>query len=326
MSVEILLVISAVAFLMAAFFAGSETAIIASDRIRLRHLSRQGDRRARLVLDYVKNPEHFLSIVLAGTNLGMIGCTAAFTAVMIRRYGDSGEWFASLILVPSLLIFQEIVPKVIFLYYAERASILSIIPLKVFAISLYPVIKALSWLSNMLARAVGVGRVDRRVTMTMEELLFHLRGSGEAGLISSDTVALASRASELMDFTAADVMVPLDRVVMAESGLSRSEYRSVFKRERFSRLPIYRGDRQNVVGFLFVHSFLKVRGQQNEPLTFDRPYIVRAGDPIVGMLVRMKNQGCHMAMVRGEHGKLVGMTTLEDILERLVGAIADEFH
>jgi putative hemolysin len=325
MNIELHALISIIAFLSAAFFAGSETAIIAAERIRLRHRARHGDRRARLVLDYARNPEYFLSIVLVGTNLGMIGCTATFTAIMIEVFGDSGATVATLILVPTLLLFQEILPKAIFLYYADRASILSIVPLKTFAVALYPVIKAFSGASNLLARAFGVGRRDRKVTMTMQELLFHLQGSTDAGLISTDTMELAARASELADFTAGDVMVPLERVVMAPAGLSAPEYREKFVRERFSRLPIYEGDTQNVVGFLSVHGLLAARGQQQD-VQFEEPYVVGMDKPIAGMLGRMRKRGSHIAMVKDKRGRIVGMTTLEDILERLVGAIADEFH
>jgi hypothetical protein len=196
MSIGLMALISAVAFLSASFFAGSETAIIASERIRLRHLAATGDRRARLLLDYIHNPQYFLSIVLVGTNLGMIGCTATFTAIMIELYGDSGASLATLILVPSLLVFQEILPKAVFLYYADKAALMSILPLKFFAVSLFPIIKFFSGASVFLARMFGVGKMDRKVTMTMEELLFHLQGSTDAGLISPQTMELAARASD----------------------------------------------------------------------------------------------------------------------------------
>jgi len=257
-SIEILATISVVTFLLAAFFAGSETAIIASDRIKVRHLADKGDRRASLLLKYIDNPEYFLSIVLVGTNLGMIGCTTTFTAIMIHYYGESGASIATAILVPSLMVFQEILPKGIFLYYADRASILSIVPLKIFAVTLYPVIKSFAELTNFLARMFGVGQMDRAVQMSMEELLFHLKSSTQAGVIADDTMSLASRAFDMMDFSARDVMIDLDRVVMVPEGLSVEDYRKLFADERFSRFPVYRDDRQNIVGFLLIHNLLKV--------------------------------------------------------------------
>ena len=327
MSIGALALLSAIAFVLASFFAGSETAIIASDRIRLRHLADKGDRRAKLVLKYIGSPEYFLSIVLVGTNLGVIGCTSTFTAIMIRSFGDSGATYATIILVPVLMVFQEILPKGVFLYYANRLAILSILPLRVFAVVFYPVIKVFAGSTNALIRLFGFRQMDRKVTMTMEELLFHLESSTRAGAIGPNTMELASRAFEIVDFTAKDVMLPLEDVVMVENGLGNDAYRQIFARERFSRMPVYEGNRWNVVGFLSIHNLLKASYSREEELVVEPLYVVEATTPVVEMMVRMKSQGCHMAMVRGSRGKrMVGMTTLEDILERLVGAIADEFH
>lgn len=326
MTVGLLASISAIAFLLAAFFAGSETAIIAADRVRLRHLADRGDTRAKLLLKYIRSPEYFLSIVLVGTNLGVVGCTATFTVIMIGYFGDTGATVATAILVPSLLIFQEILPKGVFLYYSHQAAILSILPLRFFAVALYPIIKSFAELSNFLARLFGVRRMDSKVRVTMEELLFHVEGSTKAGAIPADTKNLVSRAVELMDFSARDVMSPVDRVVMVEEGLPLESYQDVFSKENFSRLPVFSGDRQKIVGVLSIHNLLRARhGMRLNPVLED-PYIVPPDTPIVEMMVRMKDQGCHMAMVKDRDRGIVGMTTLEDILERLVGAIADEFH
>jgi YD repeat-containing protein len=113
---------------------------------------------------------------------------------------------------------------------------------------------------------------------------------------------------------------------MAEDGLSVDEYKRIFAKERFSRIPVYRGDRQHVVGFLSIHNLLIARQPLQERPAIEPPYIVQTETPVAEMMVQMKNQGWHMAMVRDPQGRLVGMTTLEDILERLVGAITDEFH
>ena len=125
---------------------------------------------------------------------------------------------------------------------------------------------------------------------------------------------------------AKDVMVPLERVVMAEDGQTVDAYRRIFASERFSRLPIYRGDRQTVVGILSIHNLLAGRHAAKGTLELETPYVVSAQTPIAEIMVRMQNHGSHTAMVGNEHGRIIGMATLEDILERLVGAIADEFH
>jgi putative hemolysin len=326
MNIELLGLIAAISFLIAAFFAGSETAIIALDRVRLRHKANRGDVKARLLLRYVHNPEYLLSLVLVGTNLGKIGCTTTFTAIMIHYFGTSGTTIATLILVPSLLIFQEILPKGIFLYYPNRTSFAAIYPLRFFAGVLYPIVKAFAGLMSFLLRVFRIRKMDPKVRMTMEELLFHLESSQKAGAIGADTVTLASRAIGIAAVVAKDVMLPLDRVVMAEEGRTIDQYRRIFARERFSRLPIYRGDRQNVVGILSIHSLLVGRQAATGALAVEAPYVVSAQTPVAEIMVRMQNYGSHTAMVSDEHGRIIGMATLEDILERLVGALADEFH
>ena len=326
MSTMWLAVITAVAFLMAAFFAGAETAFLAADRVRLRHMARHGDRRAQLLLRYLGAPEYFLSIVLVGTNLGVIGGTATFTAIMVRWMAESGATAATVILVPTLMIFQEILPKGVFLYYAERLAIASIYPMRVFAIVLFPIIKVFSETSKLLARAFGVRRMDRKITMSMEELLFHLEGSGQEGLISDDTMLLARRAVELMDIRVGDVMVPLDRVVMAPLGQELEQYDRLFHAERFSRIPLYAGVRSQVAGILSIQNLLRAHHGPTRDLKIEPAFVVDADSPITEVLLRMKKDGTHMAMVKEKSGTIVGMATLEDVLERLVGAIADEFH
>jgi putative hemolysin len=326
MSTELLSWVAVFAFVGAAFFAGAETAIIAADRIRIRHLARQGNRQARELLKFIENPEYFLSIVLVGTNLGVIGCTTVLTAIMVDRFGNSGVTAATLILVPLLLVFEEIIPKAVFLYYADKAAVLSVYPLKFFGIVFYPVIRLFSGISSLLMKLFHGGRPSSRVQMTMEELLFHLQGSREAGLIPKDTMTLANRAFDFLGLRAVDVMVANDDVVMVREGLDNDEYRRVFAESRFTRLPVHGTSRSDIVGILSIRNLLKARHPHVDVPVLDPVYDVATKTPIAEILVWMKNQGCHMAMVRDEAGVVVGMTTLEDILERLVGAISDEFH
>jgi CBS domain containing-hemolysin-like protein len=165
-----------------------------------------------------------------------------------------------------------------------------------------------------------------RVQMSAEELLFHLKDSREAGLIPKDTMTLASRAFELLGLTAKDVMIPVDRVVMVASGLEIEEYEKIFFETRFSRIPVYRRSKDDFAGVLSIRSLLDTRGPQGGRPLLEVPYEVGTDTPVSEILVHMRNQGCHMAMVRNDEGAIVGMTTLEDVLERLVGAMSDEFH
>jgi putative hemolysin len=319
-------IITIVTFSLGAFYSGSETALIACDRIRIRHLADKGDKRARLVLELLADPEYFLSAVLVGTNLSIIGCTAIFTAICTRHYGTRGDEIATLFLVPFFLVFNEIIPKGLFLYYANNAALGAIYVLRTLSAVLYPVIKLFSMCADLLTRLLPGESSGHKLRLTIEDFLIHIGDSGEAGLIAPETTVLADRALKLKDLKASDAVVPLDRVVMVDGDLSLEGFTSVFREAGYSRLPVFRGLRENVVGVLSVHELLRFNSAEKIRDQLNKPYTLSLDTPIVEVLFRMKNRGRHMGMVTGEHGVIVGMITLEDILEKFVGAIADEFN
>ena len=322
-----LILISLAALGLSAFYAGCETAFIAADRIRLRHLAGRGNKGAGLALAYIGNPGYFLSTVLIGTNLSHIGCTASFTALAVRHWGDSGVTLATLILVPVILLFGEILPKGIFLYYAQNASISSAYPLKILSFVLYPAIYLFSRFTDMMMSLFRVkAHKKKKIGMTMQEVLFHLEDSGEAGLLETETRTLVSRALRLRKLSARAVMIPLDEVIMAPHGLGLDEYKGIMAREGYSRIPIHRGDRQDIAGILTSHNFARALVSRTGKLPLEEPYFIPLDIPLAEVLVNMKDKGCHMAFIRAASGTVLGMTTLEDIIERLVGEITDEFH
>jgi putative hemolysin len=326
MSEFLLWTIASVAFALGAFYSGSETALIACDRIRIRHLADKGDKRARLVLNLLADPEYFLSAVLVGTNLAVIGCTVTFTAICTRHFGGRGDEVATLILVPVFLVFNEIIPKGLFLYYANLAALNSVYILRALSAVFYPVIKLFSVCADLLTRLLPGKSSGYKLRLTMEEFLIHFGDSGEAGLIAPETTVLAARALELKDLKASDAIVPLDRVVMVDGDSSLEDYTRVFREAGFSRLPVFRGSRENVVGVLSVHELMRFNSVEKIEEQLRQPYTLSLDTPIVEVLFRMKNRGRHMGMVTDEAGVIVGMITLEDILEKFVGAIADEFN
>ncbi|NIO00841.1 MAG: DUF21 domain-containing protein [Candidatus Latescibacteria bacterium] len=326
MSDQALGIIALAALALSAFFSGCETALISADRIRLRHLAVSGNPGAKLALSYIHDPGHFLSAVLVGTNLGNIGCAASFTALAVHQFGDAGVTVATVVLVPMILIFGEILPKGIFLYYADKAAIISVFPLRVLSFVLYPVIMLFSVFTDAVMNLLRARTRKKQMSMTMEELLFHLEHSEEAGLIERETKTLASRALRLRKLKARDVMVPLESVVMIPQSIEINDYMEALAREDYSRLPVYQGQRENIVGILSIHNALKVATRRAGRLHLEVPYFIPLDFPIAEVLFKMKDQGCHMAIIRDESGRIVGMTTLEDIIERLVGEIEDEFH
>lgn len=319
-------IIAVTAFVLGMFYSGSETAFIAADRIRLRHLAGKGNRRARHALALVEKPGYFLSAVLVGTNLAVIGCTTTFTAIATRHFGESGPLVATAILVPFFLLFNEIIPKGLFLSYANRAALLSIGPLRALTRILHPIVITFSAAADALTRALPASKDAQQPGMSMEELLFHIGDSREAGLLPAETTKLVDRAIELKALRARDVMTPLADTVMVDADAPVGSYAEVFAREGFSRLPVYRGERNDVVGVVSVHEYVTASDREALRAGLQAPYMIGLDTPIVDVLLRMRERGRHMAMIHDEGGVVVGMTTLEDILERFVGAITDEFH
>ncbi len=325
MSDVTLWMIAAVAFAFGAFYSGTETALIAANRIRLRGMSRDGNKRAQMVLDFVEDSKYMLSAVLVGTNLAVTACSSTVTALATRHYGEQGAAVATIALVPLFLVFNEIIPKGVFLYYSNRAAIAAIVPIRWLSRILHPVILFFSSVSSALTRRMP-SSPGSSYGVKGEELLFHIDDSHEAGLIADETIRLLERAVGLKQLTARDVMKSLDDVAMISFDESVDRYTTTFIQTGYSRMPVFTGDRSNIVGVLSVHDLMRMRDPESLREQLPRPYTISMSTPIVDVLFEMREKGRHMAMVVDNDGAMVGMTTMEDILERFVGAISDEFN
>ena len=315
--------VALVSILLSAFYSGSETAFIACDRIRIRHLADRGNTNARRVLAMLDNPGHLLSAVLVGNNLANVACTTVVTAIFTHHYGARGASLATVVLVPVMLIFAEIIPKGLFLTYTSRAALASVNLLRFLTVLLYPVVWAFAALSNLLARLLPGGDSERATQA--EDVLFHIADSREAGLIAPETKSLVDRSLALQDLRAGDVVVPLEQIVMLDADAPAESYAPAVAREGFSRFPLYRGTRDNVVAVMSVHEYMTAPDIDKLREELLPPERVAADTPITDILVSMRERGRHMVLIESG-GATIGMTTLEDILERFVGAIADEFH
>jgi len=325
MSDSLLWLVTVVSFVLGAFYSGSETAFITCDRIRMRHLAERGNPRARRVLSMLDNPGHLLSAVLVGNNLTVTACTTAFTALSVRYWGDNGATVATLLLVPSILMFSEIIPKALFLTYANRAALTAVDPLRILTGAVYPLVRGFAVLTDALTRSLSRGSHDDGARVSVEEVLFHIADSREAGLIAPETQTLIDRAVALRGLTVGNVLTPLERISMLDYEAPIESYAAVFALERFSRFPLYRGARENVVGVMSVHEYMTGPDPEATRAVVSTPERVAIETPILDVLVGMREHGKHMVMVE-QDGSVIGMTTLEDILERFVGAISDEFH
>jgi putative hemolysin len=326
MSDGLLATLAAIAFVFGAFYSGSETAFLSVSRIRLRHLAARGNQRAQRALDMLEDPGHLMSAILVGTNTAVTACTTATTAIATRHFGDSGATIATAFLVPTFLLFNEIIPKGIFLYYANRAVVMSVDILRTLTRFLHPIVIAFARTVNAITSLLPAPHEVRISEVNAEEMVYHIADSREAGLISPETKALADRALELRELRVRDLYTPLDEVVMLDGNDPPESYGAVFAREGFSRFPVFRGERSNVIAVVSAHEYMTSPDPAALLEEMPPPDRVPLDQPLVDLLLRMRVSGRHMVVVHDASGIVVGMTTLEDILERVVGAIADEFH
>jgi CBS domain containing-hemolysin-like protein len=229
------------------------------------------------------------------------------------------------VLVPVWLFFNQIIPKGLFLGYATQAAVSFADAVRVLSSVMFPVVRPLAWLTEALTRSLPVSPSSRHLNVTMEELLFHIGDSKSAGLIAPETTALIDRAIEMKELSMRDVMTPIESVVMLDADSPMDSYAQVIARDGFSRYPVYRGRREHVMGVLSVHEYVTAPDREALRENLRSPFFVSESDRISDVLVQMREGGRHMAMIRDASGRLVGMTTLDDILERLVGSIVDEF-
>ncbi len=320
-----LLVVGGIAFAVGVIASGCETAFFAADRLRLRHLAATGSKRATHALDLSSNPESFLSTLLVSYNLAEVGCTAVCTAIATRWFGDSATTVVTLVLVPVWLVFNQIIPKGLFLYYATPAAVAFAGAVRAASSLLYPLAKPLSLLTDALTRFLPADPSTRLLNVSTEELLFHIGDSRSAGLIAPETTALIDRAIELKQLAVRDAVTPIEQVVMLDVDAPVESYAAVIAREGFSRYPVYRGERTNIIGFLSVHEYATSTDREALRAGLRPPFFVPASAALSDVLVQMREGGRHMAVIREASGEIAGITTLDDILRRLVGVIVDEF-
>ena len=309
-----------------AFFSGSETALMAVDRWRIRHLGRKS-RRARLVERTLEEPEKFIGTILLGNNLVNVAASALATSVAIRLVGEGGVIWSTLIMTLVILLFAEITPKTIAAYYPERMSILVVQPIYALIKVLYPLVRILSAMSNKLIALARLEKVDAEAITGVEELAAMIKVGAEEGVLRKREEEMLQAVLALDRISVESVMIPTRDMVAFEMNTSYDAVLAGIKKSEFSRYPIFREKKGEVTGFVHIKDLLKWSGSAAE---FSLRRIMRKATYVPEVksvrqqLVDFQKTRTHLAFVVDEYGEVVGIVTLEDILEEIVGEIEDE--
>jgi CBS domain containing-hemolysin-like protein len=311
-----------------AFFSGAETGLMTVSRVRLSLLARDGDRRVDALLRLRGDLDDAILTCLVGTNLSNVLASAVATALLTALLGPRGETVAVAAASLVLVIFGEILPKVLYREYAERLTLASLRGLRVFRAAIWPVRLLLRAYSRLLQRLAGPGgdagapRLDRTTLATL--LATHDPDPRERRFQRT-----MDRFLRLSSRRLAEMMRPLADVVTVPEGVTMDDALAVATRSGFSRLPV-RGTGDELVGYLLVRDLLlaegSVAGADPVPTELVRPLLlVDAGLSPYELFEELHSRDAQLAAVVDREGQALGILTLEDLIEKVTGAIADEF-
>lgn len=318
------IVIMAVLVLFSAYFSATETAFSSLNRARLKAEADRGDKRSAEVLKLVSDFDKLLSTLLIGNNIVNIAASSIGTVTFIRLLNDSdkGASVSTVVVTVVVLIFGEITPKSVAKEAPESFARFSAPLLRVFMWVLMP----LSWVFGLWKKLVAkLFRVKGDRSMTQEELSVIVDEAGEGGGIDSDEVELLRSALEFTEQEAGDVLTPRVDLVAVQLDADEETVAAAFRSSRFSRLPVYDGSIDNIVGVVHQKDFYD-RGIADGGLAaiMSQPVYVPPSIKISALLKTLQRAKAHMAVVTDEYGGTLGIVTMEDILEELVGDIWDE--
>ena len=312
--------------LLEAFFSASEIALTSANRRRLTHWAEQQVRGAAQALKLLERPERMVATTLLGSNLSEISNTILVTAFFLDAMGATGEWVAMLLLPPLILILAEIIPKSIGRQHPNRLAKRLAPILLVVSWVLYPLTFIFAGLSRLVLWLTGAHHTSQLPFISREDLHLVVKKSGPEVDLERKERRIIQRILQFSLRTVKEVMVPLVRVTAIPDTLTVGQALEEFRSSRFSRLPVYHGRIDNLIGVLHDFDLLGEEGSDRTIRSFMRAVTyVPELKKIERLLAEMQRRGTHLAVVVDEYGGAVGIVTIEDLLEEIVGEITDEF-
>ena len=312
---------------LSAFFSSAETALTTVNKIKMRSLADDGNKRAKVVLKLTENPGKMLSAILIGNNIVNLSASSLITTIAIGFGADVAVAIATGIITVLILIFGEITPKTVATINSEKLSLVYAYPIHFIMVVLTPI----SFLINILARIIlFILRVDPNAkpdAMTEDELRTIVEVSHESGVIEEEEREMINNVFDLGDAKAKDVMVPRVNVVFADVESSYEELIDIFREHKFTRLPVYEETTDNVIGTINMKDLLLYNHKEDFHIRefLREAYFTYEHKVVSELLVEMREASYNIAIVLDEYGETAGLITLEDILEEIVGEIHDEY-
>jgi len=309
--------------IMSGYFSATETAFTSLNRVRMKNLAGAGDARAKKVLDLEEKYDNLLSTILVGNNLVNIALTSVATLMFVDLFGSYGATISTIVVTIVVLIFGEISPKSLAKESPEKFSMFS----APFIHFLMVMLKPVNWIFAQWKKFLAVMfKADDSRGITEEELITIVEEAKTEGSIQEEQSELIQNAIEFNELEAWDVITPRVDIKAIEIDSTKKEVAKMFLETGFSRLPVYDGDLDKILGVLNQKDFHNyIDGSKKTISDFVKPVIYVAGSMKAAVLLKkLQMNKTHIAIIVDEYGGTAGLVTMEDIIEELVGEIYDE--
>jgi Mg2+/Co2+ transporter CorB len=326
--------------ILSGFFSGSETALTAASRGKLRMQADKGSAGAQRALKITEDNERLIGSVLLGNNLVNILAASLATALFTRLFGESGVALATLVMTLLVLIFAEVLPKTYAITNAERAAALVSLPISIVVLVFAPVVSVVRLLVRTMLRLLGVAvDPDSNILAVREEIAGALQLGHSEGVVEKEDRDRILGALDLRERVVEEIMLHRSQIEMIDAADAPEDILAQCLRSNHTRLPVYRDDYENIIGVIHAKDLLRAMykliggadGNAAALKDFDvskvamEPYFVPETSTLDEQMRQFLHRRTHFALVVDEYGTLQGLITLEDILEEIVGEITDEF-
>ena len=321
------IIIIIILLLLSAFFSSAETAFTMVNKIKIRSLIEEGNKRAITVGKVIDNSGKMLSAILIGNNIVNISASSLMTTLTIHLWGSYATGIATGIMTVLVLIFGEITPKTTATIHAEKFA-LFYAPIIYFIMNvLTPVIFVVDKLSGVILKALHVDPNSGHNKITEEELRTFVQVSHEDGVIESNEKKIINNLFDFGDTEAKDVMIPRIDMTLADVNTSYDDIIELFRETKYTRIPIYEGNADNVIGILNIKDLILTPHDDkfNIRSVMRKPFFTYEHKNTSELFNVMQRSSHSISIVLDEYGSTAGMITTEDLLEEIVGEIRDEY-
>ena len=322
-----LTVVLAVLVALSALFSMTEAAFLAINKVRLRHLKQRGSPPAKVAYQLLTELDRLIATLLISNSVVNTLITVLATIFLIQRLGpERGPVWATILVTLVLLVVAEITPKLFAAAHADRVALLLAFPLRAFMGLMRPLVWGFTKISHALIRLLGGKRLPRSPLVTEEELKVMIEMGREAGVLAEGELRMLHRIFEFSDSVVRDVMVPRDRIAAIDFASKADEALDVLIEAGHARIPVYQGSLDRIVGVIYARDLLAMIRHQHLFVLSDliRPMaVVKETKRVAELLSDFQQTQRQIAIVQNDQGVTVGLVTIEDVLEEIVGELQE---